>query len=704
MRINRTWKFHIFVFVIIMAMVVPIRISMLYTSRSLLHKEAEKNFTDGMSWIDREFLNMAKVKKRIEGNSDYGILKKVDRGLNNVEYDYLLDMYDEYSAYVKMNAKISETVFLFENNSIVMTNDNCFANGYLGFDSFFRFKNLNFEELRKFIFDSNINMGHFVYDESLQIRGETKPSLVYFMPVGENSTSGEYSCLAFVFEIENLFNVSGFENKTDCVEFYVCNKDRTPIYTNVKRFGEDKYTTEYYSGTTDTLFMMNLNDAYYNRKMPYSKLVGFLIYLVAVICAGFVSFFVFKDSRKRIMALIFELQSDEKHIKPGEEYDTAQKLIRNVILKSTKVDELMTENLFSKFFTANMSPDEERELLDMLPEFNKPYIMIVLIQCGISDALMNMVPSDTVQVKDNIGNDILFIFDSETDTVNIRGILESITDAAKKQNETLNAVVSLWCTGVRDGQGNYQKAIRLARFLDNGENIIYASDIDEEKRKADTFYKNIDDSVSTYMRIGDIFNVCRTVYEHWYELISNPYWDDRVEIMFFEYKKLIEDFASANKVKVYIEENHGTENVSELAIRFADCIAETIREVMNNGVKNNLESEKIIRYIENNFCNPDFGLIDIQEEFGISARTTSKIIRDRTNKKFTEYIEIKRVEKARELLSTSNLKMTDIMKMCGFNNESSFYRSFKKLMKITPLAYRGAYAENKYEKESKINE
>jgi len=702
MRIKRIGKIYIVVFIIIMAIVVPLRVSMLCTSRRLIHKEAEDSFINGMSWIDKEFLNITKIKRLIEGNHDYGILKKVNRELKNVEYDYLLDMYDEYSAYVKMNAKVSENIFLFENNGIVMTNDNCFANGYLGFDSFFSFKNMSFEELRRFVFESNANMEHFIYDESLKIRGETKPALVYFMPVGENSNSGEYSCMMFVFELENLFNVSGLENKTDCVEFYICSKDKTPIYSNVEHFVENEDTTAYYSGATGTLFMTNLTDVYYNRQMPYSRAAGFLIYLVAAICAGLISFFIFKDSRKRIMGLIFELQSDRSRIKPGEEYDTARRLIKAVTLKSAKADELFIKNLFSKFFSAQMSSDEECEFSEMLPEFNKPYVMIILPQYGISDSFMTGVNTDTVPVKDNMGNDVLFVFDLEMNSENIRGIVDSIKDVAKKQGVMLNAVVSLWCDSIGVGYDRYQKAIRLIRYLDYGENVIYSFDIDEEKRRNDTFYKKIDESVYTYMKMGHEFNVCRLIYEHWYELIQNPYWDDRVEIMFFEYKKLLESFAEENGAKISIEKSLSTGNVSELAFQFADSVAEVIREVMSSGIKSNSEAEQIIRYIENNFCNPTFGLIDIQETFGISVRKASGIIRDKTNKKFTEYIEQKRVEKARGLLSTSNLKMTDIMEMCGFNNESSFYRSFKKLMKITPLAYRGAYTETNHEEETEI--
>ena len=49
-----------------------------------------------------------------------------------------------------------------------------------------------------------------------------------------------------------------------------------------------------------------------------------------------------------------------------------------------------------------------------------------------------------------------------------------------------------------------------------------------------------------------------------------------------------------------------------------------------------------------------------------------------------EYITIKRVEKAIELLRTTNLTKLDIAQRCGFSSSSNFYKAFSKVTGKTP--------------------
>ena len=53
-----------------------------------------------------------------------------------------------------------------------------------------------------------------------------------------------------------------------------------------------------------------------------------------------------------------------------------------------------------------------------------------------------------------------------------------------------------------------------------------------------------------------------------------------------------------------------------------------------------------------------------------------------------EYITIKRIEKAVDLLKTTDSTMIEIAGMCGFNNTSNFNRAFKKVTGRIPKHYR----------------
>ena len=52
-----------------------------------------------------------------------------------------------------------------------------------------------------------------------------------------------------------------------------------------------------------------------------------------------------------------------------------------------------------------------------------------------------------------------------------------------------------------------------------------------------------------------------------------------------------------------------------------------------------------------------------------------------------EYITIKRVEKAVDLIKNTNLTKLDIAEKCGFSSSSNFYKMFSKITGKTPSEY-----------------
>ncbi len=53
-----------------------------------------------------------------------------------------------------------------------------------------------------------------------------------------------------------------------------------------------------------------------------------------------------------------------------------------------------------------------------------------------------------------------------------------------------------------------------------------------------------------------------------------------------------------------------------------------------------------------------------------------------------QYLTLLRLKKASLLLKKSGASVGNIVLQCGFENESSFIRLFKKEFRITPIAYR----------------
>lgn len=76
---------------------------------------------------------------------------------------------------------------------------------------------------------------------------------------------------------------------------------------------------------------------------------------------------------------------------------------------------------------------------------------------------------------------------------------------------------------------------------------------------------------------------------------------------------------------------------------------------------------------------------------GISSPYLSQLLNDNGNKTFSLFINEYRIEKAKLLLVNEKQRsMEAIAELCGFNSQSTFYSTFKKLADTTPAKFRKA--------------
>lgn len=102
-----------------------------------------------------------------------------------------------------------------------------------------------------------------------------------------------------------------------------------------------------------------------------------------------------------------------------------------------------------------------------------------------------------------------------------------------------------------------------------------------------------------------------------------------------------------------------------------------------NRIRNLIEEEHL-------YLDPNLKLASLSSRLNLSTRDISMIINKHANKNFSNFINEYRIEKAKELLSTSqtNTKILAIALDSGFNSLSSFNVAFKSFTKSTPSEYR----------------
>lgn len=81
-------------------------------------------------------------------------------------------------------------------------------------------------------------------------------------------------------------------------------------------------------------------------------------------------------------------------------------------------------------------------------------------------------------------------------------------------------------------------------------------------------------------------------------------------------------------------------------------------------------------------------LESIAGRLGLSASYFSRIFSKETGTNFSTYLTEQRIEKAKLLIRTTNLKFYEIAEQCGFNSAVHFNNMFKKICGITPNQFR----------------
>lgn len=95
----------------------------------------------------------------------------------------------------------------------------------------------------------------------------------------------------------------------------------------------------------------------------------------------------------------------------------------------------------------------------------------------------------------------------------------------------------------------------------------------------------------------------------------------------------------------------------------------------------------VILYIEKNYSEK-LKINDLAKAVNMNEQYFCRFFKSMLGKSPMEYVNEYRLKKTKEMLITSNKKITDICLECGFNNMGNFINYFKKMTGSTPLKYR----------------
>lgn len=100
------------------------------------------------------------------------------------------------------------------------------------------------------------------------------------------------------------------------------------------------------------------------------------------------------------------------------------------------------------------------------------------------------------------------------------------------------------------------------------------------------------------------------------------------------------------------------------------------------------QQDEILMYIEQNYRSADLSQTQVADAFRISTYTLSRLFKNQIGIGFTEYVNTKRIEYAKELLLTTKQTTRDIAEAAGIPNYNYFLRLFKAMTGESPTSFR----------------
>ena len=105
--------------------------------------------------------------------------------------------------------------------------------------------------------------------------------------------------------------------------------------------------------------------------------------------------------------------------------------------------------------------------------------------------------------------------------------------------------------------------------------------------------------------------------------------------------------------------------------------------ITENRISDNILLHNVLSYISDNYTK-DITLAGMAKDLGYEQHYLSRYLHNNLNMSFKSIVNSNRVDKAKQLLNDSNLPMTEIARLSGFQSVRSFNRVFKEFTGVQP--------------------
>lgn len=121
-------------------------------------------------------------------------------------------------------------------------------------------------------------------------------------------------------------------------------------------------------------------------------------------------------------------------------------------------------------------------------------------------------------------------------------------------------------------------------------------------------------------------------------------------------------------------------------------LCDSMQDIAHFSSNNELQS-RILEVIEERLCDSALSLEGIADTCGITPSYLGRYFKKQTGFSPMQYVDIQRMNLAKELLLNTELPLKQIVAQVGYIDESNFIRKFKRQEQVTPIKFRQNYRQ-----------
>lgn len=251
---------------------------------------------------------------------------------------------------------------------------------------------------------------------------------------------------------------------------------------------------------------------------------------------------------------------------------------------------------------------------------------------------------------------------------------------------------------IRDLYKQAERNARLRFILGKGKDI-YPEDINFQIKSNANSFIGIDEKLSAALKEINMEMAIKEL-DRFFSIIQKANWtkiekirseymgiitiivkalNEMGENIFDVFEEEIDFYEEITKFETFEEINLWIRNIAESTVKYL---------IKNKKIKTNKTISRALEFIKQNFHNSELNLKLVSNYVELSECHFSTLFNKEVGETFTAYLTHIRIEKAKDLIIRTNLKMYEICDKVGYTNMEYFSRVFKKATGVSPNAFK----------------